>query len=434
MSTARVRTLPFYLALARHLRDPVKALEQAGSAAGGELVRLNLGPFRPFLATHPDHVQHVLRTSQPNYLREGMFWDPMIPLFGDGILADGEAWRESRKVLLPLFTARRVESLAGRMAEIIAERIEATVRPGERFDAVEKMSAIVHPTIIRLFFGDQISAEDIARLLPAYDTAVTSKALRLALPFVPESVPLPGDRAFRRSVAAINEVVYPRVREARARLQGADDVVGALVKAWDDDGKIRDNVVSMHGAATETTATALTWVWPTLEAHPELAGAVFEEIDRVVGKGPVRAEHLAGLVRLKSFLSELLRLYPVGWILPRRTVSDETVGGVTVTAGSTVIISPYLTHRLPEFWERPLEFDPSRFEGQTRRHRFAYFPFGGGPHQCVGQHLFMIEAQLLLAGILSRYRPVLHTRLPVTALPSFSLRTRQRVDLTLVAR
>ncbi|WP_370024231.1 cytochrome P450 [Planotetraspora sp. GP83] len=424
------------------MRDPLKAFEEVGREARGEIVRLTMGPFRPYLVTHPDHVRHVLKTSQPNYVREGMFWDPLVPLLGGGILSDGETWQESRRIVQPLFTTKYVNSLAERMADIIAEQIDVTVRPGEPFDIVKGVAQIVHPTIVRLFFGDKISAEDIARLIPAYDTAVTATSMRLVLPFVPRSVPLPGDRAFRRSIETIDDVVYPRVREGRLRLDDDRDIVAALCRARRDDigeagdRRIRDDLVAMHGASTETSATALTWMWVALDANPDLAARVYEEIDDVVGTDPIRPAHLPGLRYLGMFLSELLRLYPPGWILPRKALRTETIGAVTVEAGSTVMLSPYLTHRLEEFWDRPLVFDPERFapENAQRRHRYAYFPFLGGPHQCLGQHLFMLEALLLVGGILSRFRPVLKTSGPVLPRLASSLRPNRDVQMTLVER
>ncbi|KAA9374442.1 cytochrome P450 [Microbispora cellulosiformans] len=433
--------LPFYRFLAKHPRDPVSAFEEVGRQAGGRLVRLNMGPFRPYLVTHPDHVQHVLRANQPNYVREGMFWDPLIPLLGEGILSDGETWQESRRVLQPLFTAKYIESLADRMADILTEQIDATVRPGEPFDVVNGISAIVHPTIVRLFFGDRISKDDIDRLIPAYEVSVTATWPRLLMPFVPASVPLPGDRAFRRSIETINRVVYPRVHEARRTAGEGRDVVSAICRARaedhgeEGDRRIRDDMVSMHGASTETSATALTWVWVALDQHPDLAEKIYAELDEVIGSEPVRPSHLPDLRYLKMFLSELVRLYPPGWILPRKAVKDDEIDGVRIKAGSTVMISPYLTHRLGAFWDRPAEFDPERFgPDQDRRHRWAYFPFGGGPHKCLGQHLFMMEAQLLMASLLSRFRPVLSASRPVRPRLASSLRPNQKVELTLVER
>ncbi|MEU1387608.1 MULTISPECIES: cytochrome P450 [unclassified Nonomuraea] len=431
------RTVPFLGRLSRHHRVPVHALEEAGAEAGGRVVRLDMGPFRPYLVTHPDHVEHVLTVRQPNYVRAGMFWDPLAPLLGESILSDGENWADSRRILQPLFAARHLNAMAENMARIMDELIETTVVPGRPFDVTEGMGALVHPVIVRLFFGAKISMADIDRLAPAYDVAVTAKALRLVLPFVPHRVPLPGDRAFRRAIKTIDEVVYPCI--ARARHEEGDDVISRLVRARADDGgdrRIRDDLVAMHGASTETTSTAMSWVWPTLQAHPEIAAKVYEEVDRVVGDEPAGIAHLPHLRYLKMFVSELLRVYPPGWLLPRRTVEADVVGGVGVEAGSTVILSPYLTHRLPEFWDRPATFDPGRFApgGDTRRHRYAYWPFAAGPHVCLGQHLFALKAPLLIAGILRRYRPHVHLDRPIVPRLASTLRPPHGLTMTLEKR
>lgn len=435
------RTVPFLSRLARHHRIPIHALEEASTEAGGCLVRLNMGPFRPYLVTHPDHVEHVLTANQANYVREGMFWDPLAPLLGEGILSDGENWAESRRILQPLFTARNVNALAEDMARLIDELIETTIVPGRPFDVSKGMSAIVHPVIVRLFFGGKISMADVNRLVPAYDVAVTAKALRLMLPFVPPQVPMPGDRAFRKAITTIDQVVYSRIAQARLREQEGDDVVSRLIRARlddagaDGDRRIRDDLVAMHGASTETSTTALAWVWPVLQTYPEIAAKVYDEVDRVVGNDPVSISHLPRMPYLKMFVSELLRLYPSGWILPRTALETDVVGGVTIEAGSTVILSPYLTHRLPEFWDRPTTFDPGRFApGGETRHRYAYWPFAAGPHVCLGQHLFAMEAPMLIAGILRRYRPQVHLDRPAVPRLASSLRPPSGMTMTLEER
>ncbi|QFY11162.1 cytochrome P450 [Nonomuraea phyllanthi] len=438
VSSRRARTFPFLRSLARHARTPVHAFEEASRRAGGELVRLNMGPFRPYLVTHPEHVQHVLKTNQPNYVRAGMFWDPLAPLLGQGILSEGEGWAASRKILQPVFTARYVNSLAGHMAQIITGLIDVTLVPGRRFDIGELISTLIHPTIVRLFLGATISDEDIGRLAPAYDTGVTARSLRLLLPSVPERFPLPGDRAFKRAIRTIDEVVYPRIQYAKTRREEDADLVSRLVRARpgeaDADRLIRDDMVAIHGAATETSVTALTWVWPVLDAHPKIAARVYEEVDRVVGRGPVTVAHLQDLTYLKMFVDELVRLYPPGWILPRTAARADHIDGIEIPAGATMVLSPYLTHRLPEFWDRALEFDPERFApGNDRaRHRYAYFPFAAGPHVCLGPHLFMMEALLLIAGILCKYRPLLHTTGPITPRLASTLRPPKGLSMTLV--
>jgi cytochrome P450 len=443
-------TIESFRALPAFARDPVNALAAFAARADGRLVRLHLGPFRPYLVAHPDHVAQVLHTDWEAYQREGMFWRPLRRLLGASILGEGTPWRSSRDVLQPLFTARYVNGLAEQMAATIAERmdeLQGYADRGEHIDAAGQMAGIINQAIIRALFGNRLSRADGERMAPAYDAAATSIGFRLLMPFLPYSLQVPGDRKFMRAVAAIDDVVMPVIRATREKAQkeadpdDESDVITALCRARAGDGpgadqQIRDDLVSVYGAASESTAMTLTWLWPLLNSHPDVAAELYAEIDAVVGGGPVHPGHVPQLVYTRMVLQELLRLYPAGWIFPRMTVRDVELGGVTIKAGSQVLISPYATHRLPSLWPDPDRFDPRRFAAETlpraaRRPKYAYFPFGGGPHQCLGQHLFFVEAPLLVASILSRFRFTVRSPGPFTAAPAASLRPKQTIMLEL---
>ncbi|MFC4584997.1 cytochrome P450 [Sphaerisporangium corydalis] len=422
----------------------MNGLAELGMRARGKVVRLNLGPFRPYLVTHPDHVQHVLRDNAGNYARQGMFWRPLNRLLGDGILGDGPAWESSRKILQALFTTRYVDSLADTIAKTVDERVaelDETARSGRTVDAAREMAALVNQSVVRVLFGDAISRTDGERLMTAYHAADAAVTFRLLAPFMPYWARMPGDRAFLSAVATIDDVVYPVIRRARARAAGDDgiDVISALCRARDGrdpghDRWIRDDLVSVYAAASETTATTLTWLWTELDAHPAVAARMNAEIERVVGTGPALPSHVPELRYTTMVLQEVMRLHPAGWLFPRMATGADTIGGTRVKAGSMVLISPYATHRLAEFWDRPLEFDPERFAPRTgeRRHRYAYFPFGGGAHQCLGRHLFDMDAPLMVAALVSRFRPRLAGGGPFTPAPTALLRPRQKVELRLL--
>jgi cytochrome P450 len=422
---ATSRRAPLRVGLWRALfslgRDPLGALEGIGRRAGGAVVRLNLGAVRPFLFTHPDHVQRVLRERPEQYAREGMLWKPLRRLEGYGIAGEGPRWQDSRRLLQPSFTARSVDGLLGTMAGAIEDAVGG-FEPGGTLDLTEAMVRIVHRSLIRTFFGDRITPAEAARLGGAISTAFASLGWRIMLPFAPDWVRLPGDGAFRRAVRSIDDVIYPHVRRARDHPGGPDLV--SLLAAQPDERRVRDDIVAMFVAGTETTALALTWLWLLVDAHPEVAKALQEEVD---GGDP-------GLPYTRLVLQETLRLYPVGWLIPRTVTEPDVVGGVPIPAGATVLLSPYVTHRLPDLWERPGEFEPQRFAPGERRHRFAYFPFGGGVHQCLGSHFFMVEAQLIVAALLRRFRLKLAAPGPIVARAAATLRPKRPVPVLLRPR
>ncbi len=444
--TGRPRTVPLRQILPAVLRDPARALIDIGNRTEGELVRLNLGSFRPYLVTHPKHVQHVLRDRADNYERagDGLFWRPVKRLFGEGILGEGQIWSASRRMLQPMFTAKRVEALVDGMADAIrdaVDELDEPARAGRPVDIGVEQARIVSRAIMKVLFADRISVPDAMRVIEAQDRIATAVIPRIIVPFAPLSLPMPGDRTFARAVRIVDDVLVPIVRETRESADQGDDVISTLWQARTDDGRqlderqVRNDTVAMFAATTETTINVLTWAWPHLDQHPEVAERLYAEIDEVVGGEPVRREHLSRLTYTRMVLDELLRLYPIGWIIPRRAVAGDVIDGVPIEPGATMAVSPLITQRMRQFWDRPDEFDPERFrpERVRARHRYAHFPFGGGPHQCLGMYLFYLEAQLILATMLSRYRFRLHRPgVPGLRLAA-ALRPRERVELTLVA-
>ncbi|MBC6458310.1 cytochrome P450 [Actinomadura sp. HBU206391] len=439
-SARKARAFPARRTLPMLVRDPLNALEEIGRRSGGEVVRLSMGIFRPYLVTHPHHVQHILRDNVDNYRREGMMWKPLSRLIGEPSDAD-PSWPLKRTAYQALLTAKSVERFTAEMIAAIEEavdQLDQRGRAGRPLDAGAEITRIVWRAITRVFFGGRISISEAEELGRALATATTASFRpRMLLPFVPLSVPIPGDRAFQRAVEDVDEIVLPVVRAAHSRPTDDGDIVSMLARARDENGdrlsvgQIRDGVNSLLVAATESTVQALTLLWPVLDSHPEVAARLQAEIDRVVGTDRPAESHLADLKYTKMMLEELVRVYPPGWIIPRTVAADDVIGGVRVKSGDTLIFSPYLTHRLEDVWERPQVFDPERFSPDRSRDRFAYVAFGGGPNQCMGRLFFTVEAQLIIAFLLSRFRPVLHGSSRTELHAGLSLRPRGRVEITL---
>ncbi|MET7426790.1 cytochrome P450 [Dactylosporangium sp. NPDC005555] len=434
---------PMWRAVPALARDPLAALERLGAANDGAIVRLDVGPVRPLLLTSPDHVQLVLRERSSQYVRDGMLWKPLRRLEGDGIAGDGPSWQRSRNLLQPIFTARAVngvlDAMAGAITDAVAE-LEADARAGRPVELVEGMTRVVFRALIRAFFADRISTEEAGVLGAAISTAFEALGWRIALPFAPDWLPVPGDLRFRRAVRQIDDIVYPHVQRVRDG-GGAGDILSLLVAARDEHGapltdrQVRDDVVSMFVAGTEATALTLSWLWMALDAHPDVAARVVEEVDAVVGDATPAPEHLDRLTYTRQVLQETMRLFPAGWIIPRTAAEADVIDGVPIRAGATVLVSPYVMHRLPSVWPDPHRFDPDRFgPSAPRRHRYVFLPFGGGPHQCLGNHLFTAEAQLVVAAVLSRHRPVLVGSGPLVARATAALRPRRPGRLVLRRR
>lgn len=438
----KARRIPLHRTVAGFIRNPLQTFEQIGRQYGGEAVRLDLGVSRPYLVSRAEDMQHVLRDRADNYVRDGMMWKPLRRMFGDGLGMEGPGWERSRKLIMPVFAAKNVATTMGELTGALHEGIDELdpyAASGEPFDARLEMTRVIHRALIRVFIGSDMSTADADRLGHAITGAFTSIGARLLMPFVPESVPLPGDAAFMRATRVADSIVSPLVRQRRRDGATGNDMVSMLCRARDEDGNelddelVRNDVVAMFAGASETSAVTMTWLWVALDANPEIAKRLYEEIDQVIGHERAGPEHLPRLVYTKMVLQELLRLYPVAWIIPRHIRADDVIGSVRVKGGNTLLASPYLLHRSPDYWDQPDVFDPERFSPQRaqRRQASTYLPFGLGPHQCLGSHFFTIEAQLMMAILLSRYRPELVGARPVRPQAAATLRPRYPVQLIL---
>jgi cytochrome P450 len=444
----KARRIKVYPRLVRDRHDILGLWKSIGVEAGEQIARLDMVPgglFRPWLVTHPDHVEEILAPRNSHiFVRGGMMWTATEPLEGNGLAGEGENWERSRQLFQPLFSAQSVDALTGLMASAINEAVDELadrVGQGATLRVDEEMARITNRVLGGVFLGQRIPPAEADLIGAEMAAAFSSLGFRLLLPWLPRAVPLPGDRRFARAVRTIDSIVYEHIRQARADPAGRGDMLSVLAHAQDgqsgavDEKLIRDDVVAMFVAGTETTALTLTWLLVALDAHPEVAERLGAEVAEVVGTSRVTAEHATSLPYTRSVLDEVLRLYPIGWILPRQLTAPHVVAGVELGAGATVVVSPYLTHRLPAFWPQPEVFDPERHKVRDRdRHRYAYIPFGGGVHRCLGSHFFALESALVVGALLTRFEIKLRRQGPILPKASISLRPRGVVEMTLRRR
>jgi cytochrome P450 len=222
-------------------------------------------------------------------------------------------------------------------------------------------------------------------------------------------------------------------------IQARDEETGEVMT----DDQLRSEVLTFFAAGHETTATALTWTWYLLADHAPVRQRVREEIDAVCGGRTPSVEDVPRLTLTRMVIEESMRLYPPIWAVPRQAAGDDEIGGFRIPAGSTVVVCPYVTHRHPNVWEAPEAFDPDRFDPErvARRPKYAYFPFLGGPHLCIGNEFALLEMRLVVGTVLQRFDlellpgPAVRPRATLAIRPSDPLRMRlRRVDRLAVRR
>ncbi|MBX9426638.1 cytochrome P450 [Streptomyces lateritius] len=414
----------------------------------GDVVRITAGPpgmrgvvYGIFSA---EGAQQVLAGESANFRKDNHFYQEIRESFGNGLLtSQDEDYLRQRRLVQPLFTRRRVDGYAAAVAA------EVTTLTGEwrdgsaaSVDVLHEMTRLALRAVARILFGTDVDAavEIVERSFPELGAYVLRRGYSPVN--IPRDWPTPGNRRAAAVHQALYEVCDRIIAERRVsdRAPGeGDDLLTLLAEAESaEDGsfdatELREQVLVFLLAGHETTATSLGFALHLLALHPEAQKQAHEEVDRVLGGRTPGAADLDALPYVTQVLKEAMRLFPAAPVIGRRAVAATQVGGVTIPAGADVIVAPWVTHRHPDYWEDAERFDPDRFtpEAEAARPRYAWFPFGGGPRACIGQHFSMLESVIALAMILQRYGfEAIDTEVPVAPAITLQAKGTARCRLT----
>ncbi|MEU2873583.1 cytochrome P450 [Streptomyces olivoreticuli] len=380
----------------------------------GEVVRMRLGPMTVHQVTSPEAVRRVLVENNGNYVR-GPLYEQFGVVMGKGLLTtDGEFWRGHRRAVQPVFLKNAVTDIIPNIVRATTEMLDEWEGKAARGEPVDLMTEMLRLTLVTL-----------SRSLFAYDIKPSSRVLKLIVDDVvevmfrrgtaSEMLPswLPTDR--QRKIARIHRVFDRIVADVRAGYArtGQGPLISLMEQAEDPttgrpwtDRQIRDELLTIYLAGHETTAVSLFWTLLAIAEHPHVQEEVDGEIGRVLGGTLPDAQSADALAYTRMVVDESLRMHPPIWIFPRAAVGPDTLDGYGIEAGSSILLSPLVSHHNPRHWDNPMAFDPQRFtpEAVKERPRMAYFPFGAGPRQCVGNFMALLELRTIVAMINQRFR------------------------------
>ena len=409
----------------RFRHDPLGCLLELASF--GDLGYCRMAGVRLYLVNHPDLIQEVLinRRKQVRKVRRQL--RTLGSVDGAGLVtSEGELWARQRRLVQPAFHKRRLEHYADIVVGRTKRRVDAWAQEIE-VDIAAVMTDLTLEIIAKALFDLDVSgrATQLGRAVRVLSEVL---AVEMSTPVpLPDWVPLPSKRRKRRALRMLNNFIIEMIRERRATQEDRGDLLSMLLMAVDDEGdgtgmsdrQARDEAMTLFNAGHDSTAAALSWAWYLIAKHPEVQARVRDEVRGVVGDRAASYHDLPQLTYTEKVVKESMRLYPPTWALFMREALDEmTLGGYRVPRGSWLYASPFATHRDARFFTDPLRFDPERFsvERVSEIPRHAYFPFGVGPHTCIGNHFAMMEATLIVATLLQRHRVTLPPgERPVTA-------------------
>jgi cytochrome P450 len=406
----------------------------------GDVSGMRIGNFRSLFINHPGLIEDVLVNNARKY-HKGRILQANKYLFGEGLLtSEGDFWLRQRRLSQPAFHRTRINAYATTMAEY-TEEMAATWRGGEQRDIHEEMMQLALRIVGKTLFDADVT-QDAKKVGETLDLLLHIAANFGRTILIPIWVPTPRNIRAKLAIKRLEKVIYRIIANRRASGGDSGDLLSILLQAQDEDGtrmsdrQLRDETITLFLAGHETTANTLSWTWWLLAQNPAVEKKFHEELDGVLGGRTPTVDDLPKLAYLSNVLTESLRLYPTAWGMARLAAEEHEIAGYPVQVGNGVAFAQWVVHRDARWFDAPLEFRPERWESGLAKQlpRFAYFPFGGGPRQCIGNTFALLESSVVLATIGQKFRFGLVPGHTVTPLASITLRPKNGIQVKLEAR
>lgn len=409
----------------------------------GDVVRTRFLYVHAYFLYNPVDIELLLTTNAKSFRKAQSLRSPFFHrLVGNGLVtSEGEFWRRQRRLAQPAFHRQRISSYGEAMVDYANRTIDKW-RDGDLRDLSKDMTRLTLEIVVKTLFNADVSndADHVGAMLAEVVKPFASQA---TLKWILDNrLPTPGHRRYFNAVSEIDRIVFKIIAQRRTSNSDAGDLLSMLLQAQDEDGsqmtdaQLRDEVMTLFLAGHETTALALSWSWYLLALHPEAEKKFHDELEEVLGGRTPTVEDMRKLVYTEMIAKEAMRLYPPAYAVGREALEDTEIGGFRVPRKSQIFAFQWTTHRDERYFENPDSFDPERWlpERAERIPKYAYFPFGGGPRQCIGNYFAMMEIVLLLATIGQRFKFKLQPGYKVELLPVLSLRPKDGIRVVVSER
>lgn len=409
----------------------------------GEVAKIRFGPFHNvYLISNSDLIKQVLVTKHKSFLKSKDF-SALKPVLGEGLItSEKEYHMRQRRLIQPSFKKSHISNYGQDMIDITMDYISTWKNREERI-ITEDMMSLTLSIISKTMFSMRLK-EGYGMLGEPIEAFMRIAVKRMRTLQMPLWVPTKNNREYKIAKQRLDKVIYSVIEKRRTEAERHEDMLGILMDARDDedglamtDKQLRDELMTIFLAGHETTANALSWTLYLLSQHPDVETKLFNEIDSVIGNRNLTPGDFMKLTYTQNVIYESMRIYPPVYVIQREVAEDVVIGGYLFKKGDMILLSQYVMHHKPEYFDNPDSFKPERFENNFMKTLppFAYFPFGGGPRVCIGNHFAVMEAVLVLACIAQRYRirlaPDHHE---VKPLPSITLRPKRGLRMVVEDR
>jgi len=360
----------------------------------------------------PEALRRVLKDNLANYPKSDITKNLLRPAIGDSMfIAEGAHWRWQRRAAAPVFSHRNIAALAPIMsasAEAVCTRLEGQ----KQADMFEEMVAATFEVISNVTFSGsgEMAGDDVHEAIDRFIDESARVSL-LDIIGIPTWVPRPSRLFGGNPVADMKRVADAAIEKRRkVGAKEVPDLLDLLLEGMDPETKrqmnsaeLRDNLLTFIVAGHETTALTLSWALYLCAFDPNVQEKLYAEASKVLGGRIAGPEDIGKLPYTEQVIKETLRLYPPASFISRTAQGADELCGREIRKKDTVMLPIYALQRNQELWPEPDAFKPERFAKGAKYDRFAWLPFGDGPRVCIGAHFAMVEAQIILASLISRY-------------------------------
>ena len=437
---------------ARYFAEDPFALFEKSRAKYGDMYRWDSVFFRFMpqfdhfiIVANPDAVKHIMQDNNRNYVKS-FAYQVLSKLVGNGLLtSEGDFWRKQRRLIQPGFHRDKLAAFGTIMTDACNEMLNEwrQLEEGSVVNVSKDMMALTLKIVCRAMFSTDVgrAIEVVSREFDMANELINDRIVNPQT--LPLWLPTPRNRREKHAYAAIQEVVINIIEERRKGTETYDDLLSMLIETEDadtgermTDKQVQDEVITLFLAGHETTAVALSWMFVALEENPEVEQkALAEALSVLNSRVPTFAE-MRNLTYTRMVVDETLRLYPPAWLIGRHSLENDEAAGFRIPAKSNCMIPVYAIHRDPRYWEKPEQFLPERFnpESNEKRHKFVYFPFGGGPRLCIGNNFALMEMQLIIPMILQEFKLSKIPGQEIKKEPLLTMRQSPHLKMTLTKR
>ena len=375
-----------------------------------------------FMPNTHELIRKIMVTDSVDYPKSDILDKILVLLIGNGLfVANGDEWKRQRRIIDPAFAHAKLKRVFPAMWSAVSDLLDRMDKrkDGEILAVDDEMTHITADVIFRTMFSVKLEQGDSQKLFQAFSDFQNPafsigfvQALGLPNPFFIKSYKA------RKAAKTIRALIEPFARDRyerhhRGEELETDDILTTLVKSVDPETgeyfsieELINQTAFLFLAGHETSSSALSWTLFLIAQVPDVQERIFNEVTEVLGDRAPVYDDIRNLKFVRNVFQETLRLYPPVGFLPREASKCTHMRGKEVKPGDMMVVSPWLMHRNPNYWDNPDGFDPDRYDDGACKEslRNAYFPFSLGPRICTGTGFAKQEAMIVLSSLIRNYR------------------------------